>query len=73
MGGGGYITCLGYGYVSPIWMGFWAQNSLNRGPFFGRFSFNMGALSMNLQKIAKIGRFPPKFIIELGMTASFGN
>ena len=59
--------------MPPIWVGFRVQNSLNKGPFFGRFSINMGGLSRNWRKIAKMGRFPPKFIIKLGMTASFGN
>ena len=35
--------------------GFWAQNSLNKGPFFGRFSINMGGLSRNWRNIAKNG------------------
>ena len=37
----GYITCGGYGYVPPIWMGFWVQNSLNKDPFFGRFPYTL--------------------------------
>ena len=53
--------------------GFVGRNSLSRGPFFGRFFINMGGLSRNWRKIAKKGRFPPKFIIKVGMTASFGN
>ena len=39
------------GYVPPIWVGFWAPNSLNKGPFFGRFSLNKGGLSRNRRKI----------------------
>ena len=54
-GGGGYITCRGYRYVPPIWVGFWAPNSLNKGPFFGRSSINKGGLSRNWRKIAKNG------------------
>ena len=53
--------------------GFLGRNSLDKGPFFGRFSINMGGLSRNWQKIAKMGSFPQKFIIKVGMTASFGN
>ena len=53
--------------------GFLDQNSLKKGPFFGRFSINMGGLSRYWRKIAKKGRLPPKFIIKAGMTASFGN
>ena len=54
-------------------MGFLAQNSLNKGPFFGRFSINMGGFSRNWQKVSKMGSFPPKFIIKVGMTAAVGN
>ena len=49
------------------------RNSLEKGPFFGRFSINMGGLSRNWRIIARMGRFPPKFIIKVDMTASFGN
>ena len=51
---------LGCGHVPPIWVGFWAQNSLNKGLFFGRFSINMGGLSGNWQKIVKNGWFSAK-------------
>ena len=54
-------------------VGFWAQNSLNKGRFFGRFSINIGGFSRNLQKLSKMGSFPPKFIIKVGMTATVGN
>ena len=50
--------------------GFWGQSSLDKGPFFGRFSMNMGELSRSWRKI---GRFPPKFIIKVGMAASLGS
>ena len=59
--------------MPPIRVGFWAPNSLNRGPFFGRVSINKGGLSRNWRKIAKNGWFSAKFIIKVGMTASFGN
>ena len=59
--------------MPPIWVGFRAQNSLNKGPFFGRFSINMGGFSKNWQKWSKMGSFPPKFIIKVGMTATVGN
>ena len=39
--------------MPPIWVGFWAPNSLNKGPFFGRFSINKGGLSRNWRKMAK--------------------
>ena len=35
--------------------GFLGLNSLNKGPFFGRFSINMGGLSRNWRKMAKNG------------------
>ena len=53
--------------------GFLCPNSLNKDPFFGRFSLNFGGFSRNWQKIAKIGSFPPKFIIKEGITATVGN
>ena len=43
---------------------FLRRNSLNKGPFFDRFSINKGRLSRNWRKIAKMGRFPPKFIMN---------
>ena len=59
--------------MPPIWVGFWAQNSLNKGPFFSRFSINMGGFSRNWQKLLKMGSFPPKFIIKVCMTPTVGN
>ena len=58
-----------------IWVGFWVQNSLNKGPFFsfGTFSLNMGGFPRNWQKIVKMDSFPPKLIIKVGMTATVGN
>ena len=58
---------------TPIWVGFWVPKSLNKGLFFGRFSLNMAGFSSNQQKIAKMGSFPPKVIIKVGMTATVGN
>ena len=46
--------------MPPIWVGFWAQNSLNKGPFFGRFSLNMGRLPRNWRNIVKNGWFSAK-------------
>ena len=54
--------------MPPTWVGFWAQNSLNEGPFIRRFSINMGGSSRHWQKLSKMGSFPPKFIIKVGMT-----
>ena len=62
--------CRPYGWVFG---GFWAQNSLNKGPFFGRFSINMDGFSRNWQKVSKMGSVPPKFIIKVGMTATVGD
>ena len=59
--------------MPPIWVGFLGLNSLIEGSFFGRFFINIGGLSRNWRKIAKMGRFPPKFIKKVGMTARFGN
>ena len=59
--------------MPPIWVGFWVQISLNKGPFFGRFSLNMGGFSRNWQKLSKMNSFLPKFVINVGMTATVGN
>ena len=55
--------------MPPVWVGFWAQNSLNKGPF----SADIGRLSRNWPKLVRKGSFLPKCIIKMGMTASFGN
>ena len=59
--------------AAHLWVGFWVQNPLNKGPFFGRFSLNMGGLSRNWEKMVKMGSVQPKFIIKIGMTATVGN
>ena len=59
--------------MPPIWMGFLGPKSSNKGPFFGKFSLNMGGFSRNWQRIVKMGSFPPKFIIKVVMTATVGN
>ena len=41
-------------------VGFFGRNSLNKGPFFGRFSINMGELSRSWRKIAKTWPFSAK-------------
>ena len=51
--------------------GFLGQNSLNNGPFFGRFSINMGALSRNWRKIAKNGPIFAKVHHESGYDSKF--
>ena len=58
--------------MPPIWVGFWARYSLNKGPFFGRFSINIGGFSRNWQRLSKMGSFPPRFILKVGMTATVG-
>ena len=61
--------------MPPIWVGFWAQNSLNRS-LFGRFSLDMGGLVGFPEigkKLSKMGSFPPKIIVKVGMTATVGN
>ena len=51
--------------------GFLGQNSLNKGPFFGRFSIKMGGLSRNWQKIAKNGSFSTKIHHKSGYDRNF--
>ena len=51
--------------------GFLGQDSLNKGPFFGRFSINMGGLSRNWQKIAKNGSFSAKIHHKSGCDRNF--
>ena len=41
--------------MPPIWVGIWIQNSLNKGPFFGRFSLDIGGFSRNWQEIVNNG------------------
>ena len=72
-GGGGVHSMLRVRVCAAHMGGFLSRNSLNKGPFFGRFSINMGGFSRNWRKIAKNGLFPPKFIIKVGMKASSRN
>ena len=51
--------------------GFWAPNSLNKAPFFGRFSINEGGLSRNWRKIAKNGWFSAKIHHKSGYDGNF--
>ena len=57
--------------MPPIWVGFWAPNSLDKGPFFGRFSLNKGGLSRNWRKIAKNVWFSAKIHHESGYDRKF--
>ena len=59
--------------MRPIWVVFPVHSFLNKGPFFSRFSLNVGGSSRHWQKIVKMDRSPPKFIIKVGMTATVGN
>ena len=54
-------------------VGFSVQNSLSKGPFFGRFSLNMDGFPEIGKKLSKMGNFPPKFIIKVGITATVSN
>ena len=51
--------------------GFLDQNSLNKGPIFGRFSINMGGLSRNWRIIAKNGSFSAKIPHKSGYDSKF--
>ena len=53
--------------------GFLGPKFSKQGSFFGRFSLNMGGLTRNWRNIVKNGWFRPKFIIKVGIAASFGN
>ena len=47
--------------------------SLNKDPSFGRFSLKWVSFQELGKKFSKMGSFPPKFIIKVGMTATVGN
>ena len=51
--------------------GFLSRNCLDKGPFFGRFSMNMGGLSKNWQKIAKNGAISAKIHHKSGYESKF--
>ena len=51
--------------------GFLGQNSLDEGPFFGRFSINMGGISRNWRKITKNGLFSAKIHHKSGYDSKF--
>ena len=57
--------------MPPIWVGFFAKNSLNKGPSFGRFFLNMGGLSGNWRKIVKYGLFSAKIDHKSGYGGKF--
>ena len=49
-GGGGVHNMFRVRVCAAHMGGFWAPNSLNKGPFFGRFSISKGGLSRNSEK-----------------------
>ena len=57
--------------MPPMWVGFWAQHSLNKGPFFSTFSLDMGGLSRNWRKIVKNGWFSVKIHHKGGYDGKF--
>ena len=57
--------------MPPKWVGFWNQNSLNKGPFFGRFSLNKGVIQ-KLAKMVKNGWFSAKIPHKSGYAGKFG-
>ena len=59
--------------MPPIWVGFWAQSSPNKGPFFDRFSLNMGGFFQKLAKIVKNGLFSAKIHHKNGSDGTVGN
>ena len=52
---------------------FWGPNSLNKGPFRQTFPKYGWVWPKFAKKSLKIGNFPRKFIIKVGMNTSFGN
>ena len=53
--------------------GFLGPKFSKQGSLFRQTFLKQGWVVQKLAKIAKKGGFPPKFIIKVGMTASFGN
>ena len=56
--------CRPYGWVL-------GRNSLDKGPFFGRFSINMDGLFRNWPKMAKNGSFSAKIYHKSGYDRKF--
>ncbi len=58
--------------MPPIWVGFWAQNSLNKTRvLFGKFFMNMGGLSLKFAKIVENGLFSAKIHHNSGYQGKF--
>ena len=53
--------------------GFFGPKSSKQGSLFARFSLNMGGFPEIGKRLSKMGSFPPKFIIKVGMTATVRN
>ena len=59
--------------MPPIWVVFWVQNFLKKGPFFADIPQTWVDFPEIGKKLSNMGSFPQKFIIEVGMTAAAGN
>ena len=46
--------------MPPIWVGFRVQNSLDKGPFFGKFPLNMSGFARNCEILLTDGKFSAK-------------
>ena len=57
--------------MPPIWMGFWVQNSLNKGPFSADFPQRSVSFPEIGKNLSKMGGFLQNIIIKVDMTASF--
>ena len=68
---------LSTGYVPPIWVGFWVKNSLNKCLYFVSILVDFPQTWVGFpeigKKLSKMGTFPPKFIIKVGIIATVGN
>ena len=53
--------------------GFWAEILQTRGPFSADFPQTWVGYPEIGKNLPKNGPFSPKFIVDVGMTASFGN
>ena len=55
----------------PIWVGFWVQNSLKKGP--SDLPKTWVCFPEIGKESSKVVSFLPNFIIKVGMTANVGN
>ena len=56
----------------PYMGGFLGLKFSKQGSLFRQIFLKYGLVFQKLAKIAKMGSFPPKFIIKVGMTATVG-